>query len=202
MKAYSLFVRTCFLVLAWLLMAMSFSSYSSNPCTLTLSEKCWVRPIYGTKEMQAMVERYLKDNRNYKQTAKITYYPSKILIEDLNKDDQPEYLVPIDCGLGCCRYVIFEDHPPRVIGEITGNLIIFQPIEGQWPNITTLLISHPFVGACRTEAISYSFKDGKYRELSRRTIEEQSAQTTQQAQPSDRIIKTMANANCSCGKES
>lgn len=134
---------------------------------MVLHFECKVQPLYGNSEIEAFVKKTVIEKRGIsadeyyflQEDVKEIIYPQTIYVVDLNKDNIPEYIVPYQCGaVGNCSYVIFADHPPRILGEIGAEYIIFTPVKDKWPDI--MVYGH--MGAADGAVGGYIFTEGKY----------------------------------------
>ncbi|HNQ77314.1 MAG TPA: hypothetical protein PK747_07360 [Acidobacteriota bacterium] len=136
---------------------------------MVLEYQCSVAPMYGNAEMEtfarnAIIQRRKRELPNYDKLEKegnLYFGSDRIYIVDLNKDNSPEYIVPFICGgTGNCNFIVFADHPPRILGEIGAEYIIFTPATDKWPDI--MIYGHMTAG--EGVIYGYTFKDGRYQE--------------------------------------
>jgi len=178
--------------------------YAVEPaCKVVLHFRCKVRPIYGTKDLESLVKKTIREKRVEDQFNSATVsdeirdivMPSTIYIVDLNNDSSPEYIVPVDCGaVGNCHYVIFADHPARVIGELWAEYIIFTPQSGQWPDIITYCHETARDGA----VARYVSDNGFYKVESDRCVREPLGQEGKPADTYNQFMKEMGGVRCTC----
>ena len=128
--------------------------------------------------------------------VRATIYPDKIYIVDMNLDNLPEYIVPISCGAtGNCTYIIVTNGPPRIIGEIGAELIIFKPSKKGWPDITV----YWHMGAGDGIVWSYTFKDGQYQETPEVHYEVSDSHEGKKYTKTD-FLKSIGPVKCDCGE--
>ena len=192
-----------------LISAFPFSLWPEKPmCKVVLSYKCMVNPLYGTKEMERLALGYRKLVKGKQMPFTTEYdvkkvesiiYPDRIYVVDLNRDQMPEYIVPVQCGAtGNCLYYIFADHPARYIGEIYAQYIIFEPLAGEWPVITTFCN----LGAMEGDITVYKFKNWKYEKESSLTVVDGIDKNGKQIDTLSPFLKEMGDEHCECRDES
>jgi hypothetical protein len=160
---------TLFMTLLMFLMFPHGLNSEEPPCKIVLAYECTVNPLYGNAEIEAFVKntiikRRKQDLPNYdklESEGNLHFGTDRIYIVDLNKDNSPEYIVPFDCGgTGNCSFLIFADHPARILGEINAEYIIFEPQANKWPDI----MEYGHMSAGEGVIYGYTFKDGQYQE--------------------------------------
>ena len=176
-------------------------------CKVVLSYECRTKAIYGNVEIEKFVKATLENERKKEggdisrlsKEALLLQWPDTIYIVDINKDGIPEYIVPVSCGaVGNCRYLLFADHPARVIADFPAQYIIFQPGEGKWPQITTYCHDSAMSGA----ATIYEYTEAAYNEIASELLVDGLMKDGKMVNTLKPFLKEMGKPVCECHKES
>lgn len=97
------------------------------------------------------------------EAATTQYYADRAFAYDLNRDGKPEYFVPLSCGgTGNCTFGLFRLNPTRFLGKINGEYVYLHARRGGWPD----LITYGHFTAVEGDLFTYSFRRGRYQQLS------------------------------------
>jgi hypothetical protein len=90
------------------------------------------------------------------------YYADRAFAYDLNRDNKPEYFVPLYCGAtGNCAFGLFTLTPKRFLGKINGEIIYLHGRRRAWPD----LVTYGHFSAAEGNLVTYTFRRGRYRDL-------------------------------------
>jgi hypothetical protein len=108
------------------------------------------------KSLSRLIETALKE-----EDAGPTYYADRAFAYDLDRDGNPEYFVPLDCGAtGNCTFGLFALNPGRFLGKVNGEYIYLHGRRRAWPD----LITYGHFSAVEGTLVTFTFRRGRYQE--------------------------------------
>ncbi|HEV7472626.1 MAG TPA: hypothetical protein VGN90_01180 [Pyrinomonadaceae bacterium] len=152
-------------ICAWMLIGLCPTALAQDKYWREIKGKSLVRfdgncaspEILPTTTLSRLIKSALKDER-----PDTHYYADRAFAYDLNRDNQPEYFVPLVCGAtGNCTFGLFTLNPKRFLGKVNGEFIYVHGRRRAWPD----LVTYGHFSAAEGTLSTYTFRRGRYKEL-------------------------------------
>lgn len=108
---------------------------------IVIDSKCQTKPLDKNSAVFRAAQKELLDRDPEYITNSLTsrnFDPLEAVAADINGDGKNEKFIFYDYGSGGRWYLVYQENPVKLIGDLWADLLFFKQGKNQWPRITIL----------------------------------------------------------------